>query len=246
MFSPIGQEHDRRRAVEPDLHVVEIERLGVVGGRVLLGEHDRLAGDQGERGEDALTERCRPSGVRRLTAAFTLAFSFVGRWSTSEPSLNATIPMRIAEGCRSTNAAAAAFATSQPRRLQVVRAHAVGDVERENHGSLALRQAQIRLWASKGEQQQREPGEEEREWHVPSPPHPQRRLVRREALRGELCRSARAPPHQLHVSQDEQRRKYEETQRGWPRERHQRSRRPRRSSTMRTSALTRSSSVETG
>ena len=80
-----------------------------------------------------------PLAESRRIAATTSSFTSVGRSTVRALSPNATMPTRIVLGCRSANAVAAAFAALDASGLEIVRPHAVGHVEGEDHRALSLR-----------------------------------------------------------------------------------------------------------
>ena len=175
-----------------------------------------------------------PPTERRLIAAITSAFTLLGCRTVTALSPNATTPIRIELGCRSTKAVAAAFAAVDPCRLEILGAHAVRDVEGEDHRALPLRHREAHGRAREREADERECRREERERDVASP------ADRRPAAVGtspsDASRAARSARRRSrpHVREHQGGDAGEAEQHPRRRERHQR-RRHLRDSTIRTS-----------
>ena len=160
----VGQQDDRGRGVR----AVRDGRRGGRGRDPASGWcRSPRPGPRRRCRSSSARSRCRApidvprSGASRSIAARTRAWSSVGTWIEKPLSLKATTPIRIEAGWRSTKARAAALAASIRVGCEVVGGHAARDVEREDHRALDPRHADDALRPSEGQDQDRQPDDEE-------------------------------------------------------------------------------------
>ena len=111
--------------------------------------------------------------------------------------------MRIELGCRSTKAVAAVLRRVDPRRLEVVGAHAVRDVEGEDHRALALRQPEAHGRAREREADEPDRRREQREGDVAPPADAALRRRRHEPFGREPGGALGAQPQRPRVGEHE-------------------------------------------